>query len=359
MPAKNCPNPDGLFAYVVGLLDEEASETIATHLDSCPQCQAGLATIDDADDTFVSQLRQPAVQDPILEESQCREAVARARIAMDRTYSPEEQLSRSMCGKVLGEYQLLEELGHGGMGTVYKALHTKLDRIVALKVLTLGRVNDSRAIARFEREMKAVGKLDHRHIVRAHDAREIEGTPMLVMEYINGLDLAEIVRRAGPMSVADACESVRQAALGLQYVHEHGLVHRDIKPSNLMLTPQDEIKILDLGLARFHLDQALGEEATGTVQATVGEMTFTDQAMGTADYMRPSRYPTAGTLISARIYTVWAARSTSCLPVAPRLAVRSTKDRWKKWQAMPVSRRRRSAGSIPLCPRKWPACWIG
>jgi hypothetical protein len=175
------------------------------------------------------------------------------------------------------------------MGTVYKALHTKLDRVVAIKVLTLGRAQDQRAIARFEREMKAIGKLDHRHIVRAYDAREIDGTPTLVMEYTEGLDLGEIVRRVGWLDTDDACELARQAALGLQYVHEHGMVHRDVKPSNLMLTSQGEVKILDLGLARFRLDQPWDEEIAGTSRAVAGEMTTTDQAMGTADYMAPEQ----------------------------------------------------------------------
>ncbi|MGD0654278.1 MAG: protein kinase [Thermoguttaceae bacterium] len=305
MPTTICPSHDELLAYAAGCLSEEVSEAVAEHLDSCPQCQTGLVTLDDADDTFVAQLRRPADSDPILDESQCRVAVTRARAVLDGSYSPQGRSSQSVIGKVFGEYQLLEELGCGGMGTVYKALHTKLDRVVALKVLTLGRANDHRAIARFEREMKAVGCLDNPHIVRAHDAREIEGMPMLVMEYIDGLDLAEIVRRTGPMSAADACESARQAALGLQYVHKHGLVHRDIKPSNLMLTPQGEIKILDLGLARFHLDQPLDEETTGTVHAAAGEMTGTDQAMGTADYMAPEQISNSRNVdIRADIYSL-------------------------------------------------------
>jgi hypothetical protein len=279
-----------LLAYADGRLPEEASETLAAHFDSCADCQAALATLDEGDDTFVAQLRSPAPADPYLEESECRLAVARAVAATETAgQSPAPAAGRSVCGRVLGEYELIEELGHGGMGRVYKALHTKLDRVVALKVLTLGRVSDHRAVARFEREMKAIGKLDHRHIVRAYDAREIEGTPTLIMEYIEGLDLAEIVRRLGPLPASDACEMVRQAALGLQYVHEHGLVHRDIKPSNLMLTPQGEIKILDLGLARFHLDQSQAEETAGTGQTAGGEMTGTDQAMGTADYMAPEQ----------------------------------------------------------------------
>jgi hypothetical protein len=184
---------------------------------------------------------------------------------------------------------LIEELGHGGMGMVYKALHTKLDRVVALKVLTMGRTHDPRAITRFEREMKAVGKLDHHQIVRAYDAREIDGTPVLVMEYIEGLDLAAIVRRLGALPVCDACAVVKKAATALQYVHEHGLVHRDVKPSNLMLTPQGEIKLLDLGLARFHLDQSPGDRTTLADPKVCGEVTGANQAMGTADYMAPEQ----------------------------------------------------------------------
>ena len=126
-----------------------------------------------------------------------------------------QPMSQSFCVKALGEYQLLEELGRGGMGRVYKALHTKLDRVVAVKVLPRGRVGDQQAINRFEREMKAVGRLAHPNIVQAYDAREIDGTPVLIMEFVDGLDLAEIVRRrrAG-LPVADACELVRRTALG-------------------------------------------------------------------------------------------------------------------------------------------------
>jgi serine/threonine protein kinase len=178
----------------------------------------------------------------------------------------------------LGEYQLLEKLGQGGMGTVYKALHTKLGRTVALKVLSKDRVWDERAIVRFEREMKAVGAVDHPHIVRAMDAREIGETRILVMEFVDGLDLAEIVKRCYPLAIADACELVRQAALALEGVHAYGLVHRDVKPSNLMLTRQGQVKLLDLGLARFEMDPAGGDEVTGA-----------GQAIGTVEYMAPEQ----------------------------------------------------------------------
>jgi serine/threonine protein kinase/anti-sigma factor RsiW len=179
----------------------------------------------------------------------------------------------------LGEYQLLAKLGSGGMGTVYKARHTRLEKTVALKVLAKGSLVDAEAIARFDREMKAVGQLNHPNIVQAHDAREIAGTRFLVMEYVDGLNLAQLVDACGPLPVADACELIRQTALGLDHAHQHGLVHRDIKPSNLMLDPQGQVKILDLGLALFQPGQLAGAE----------RITASGQTMGTIDYMAPEQ----------------------------------------------------------------------
>jgi serine/threonine protein kinase/WD40 repeat protein len=175
------------------------------------------------------------------------------------------------------EYRLLEQIGAGGMGTVYRAEHTKLKRIVALKLLPPSRVQDARAIARFEREMEAIGRLDHPSVVRATDAGEYGGSHYLVMEYVDGIDLANLSQQEGPLPVADACELIRQSAVGLQYIHEHGLVHRDVKPSNLMLTSAGQVKILDLGLALLRSDELRGP------------LTDSGQAMGTADYMAPEQ----------------------------------------------------------------------
>ncbi len=276
-----CPNREQLQAYAIGVASDETADEVAAHLDQCLQCQAAIATLDDTDDTFVALLRQPPAGEPVIEESQCAAAIARAG---ELASTPPDEQSRderstgARIGDGLGEYRLLEQIGRGGMGRVYRALQTKLDRFVALKVLPLNRVDDRRAIARFEREMKAIGRLDHPNIVRAYDAREIDGEPVLVMEYVEGRDLARVLHDLGTVKTADACELIRQAALGLQYAHENGLVHRDVKPSNLMLTPRGNVKLLDLGLARLDPLPSAGSEITGA-----------GQPMGTADYMAPEQ----------------------------------------------------------------------
>ena len=179
----------------------------------------------------------------------------------------------------LGQYRVVEKIGEGGMGAVYRALHGRLKKAVALKVLPPGRTADAQAVARFEREMEAIGRLNHNHIVRATDAGEADGVHYLVMELIDGIDLTRLVRAAGPLPVAAACELMRQAAVGLQYAHENGLVHRDIKPSNLLLSVNGEVKITDLGLALLHHNERAS-----------GELTLSGQVMGTADYMAPEQW---------------------------------------------------------------------
>ena len=152
---------------------------------------------------------------------------------------------------------MLDKLGEGGRGAVYKARHTKLDRMVALKVLPPHVVARPDALSRFEREMKAVGKLSHPNVVQALDAGDFGGVHYLSMEYVEGQDLQQLVQAKGPLSIVNACKALRQAALGLEAAHKLGLVHRDIKPSNLFVTKKTgQIKILDLGLALFSQDEA-------------------------------------------------------------------------------------------------------
>ena len=178
----------------------------------------------------------------------------------------------------LGQYFLVEKIGEGGMGHVYKARHSKLKKLVALKILPAERMGLPDMVQRFHQEMEAIGRLEHPNIVRATDAGQDQGTYFLVMEYVEGQDLLKLLKRTGPLPVDEACALIRQAALGLQYIGEKGLVHRDIKPSNLLLSTQGQVKILDLGLALLK-KRTTPEE----------ELTSPGQVMGTWDYMAPEQ----------------------------------------------------------------------
>ena len=184
--------------------------------------------------------------------------------------------------RVLGDYALLRKLGHGGMGEVYRARQLRLNQLVAIKILPESCRHEWQSVARFQREMQSIGALNHPNIVGARDAREADGVPFLVMEHVDGVDLQQLVddRLAsgrGPLDVGAACEVLRQAALGLQHAHAHGLVHRDIKPANLMLSLSGTVKILDFGLAR-----------SDTSQLTE-QLSQQGLAIGTVDYMAPEQ----------------------------------------------------------------------
>jgi len=278
-----CPDCEQLQAYAAGRISDQTANTVADHIDECTDCQAALETIDDAEDSVVIRLRRAPAQDRYQDESNYQEAMARAEKALGAFLQPggkqaADNTVQTPDLKELGEYQILEKLGQGGMGMVYKALQTRLQRVVALKLLPKSRMDDEKAVARFDREMAVIGGLDHPNIVRATHAGEHDGISYLVMDYIDGLDLSEVARLCGPLPVSDACELARQATVALQYVHENNLVHRDIKPSNLMLTSDGQVKVLDLGLALLQEDQP-----------AEGEVTDAGQAMGTADYIAPEQ----------------------------------------------------------------------
>ncbi len=177
-------------------------------------------------------------------------------------------------------YRVERFLGRGGMGAVYQARHRQMDRKVALKVIRPHLLQHDAAVTRFRQEVKLAGKLDHPNIVRAHDADQAGTLYFLVMEYVEGTDLAHYLKQHGPLPVAEACDLILQAARGLQHAHEQGLVHRDVKPSNLLRTPAGQIKVLDFGLARLVRveDGPAGTEATG--QGVV---------LGTPDYIAPEQ----------------------------------------------------------------------
>ena len=274
---RQCFDRNLLEDFALGRLPVEEAERIATEVEACPRCQARLNRLDDLEDSVIADLKTYAGSLPLGSDlvQRLRKAEQISRVAWDvpKVVPAEEPLPDR-----LGQYEIVAPIGRGGMGTVYKALHTRLKRMVAIKVLARHRTGDPQALARFQREMEAVGQLDHPHLVRAHDAGEADGRHFLVMEFLNGVDLARVVRDGGPLSVADACKAIHQAALGVEHAHEHGLIHRDLKPSNLMLTVDGHVKVLDLGLARL-TDETF----------SLGDMTSAGQIVGTGDFIAPEQ----------------------------------------------------------------------
>jgi serine/threonine protein kinase len=307
MPADLCPSPTELRDFLSGSLDSARSDVIELHIDDCEACSSQLAALHHGAEPLLAGLRQPpedtdqfVLPGSLAAEAECQQVISElvrlgaGPAAGGPSHDPGEDLVPPQL-KMIREYRLLKPIGRGGMGMVYLAEHTRLKRQVALKILPSERLADPQALSRFEREMEAVGRLDHPNIVRATDAGVIDGTHFLVMDLVDGPNIAQLARSNGPLSVADACEIVRQAAEGLQHVHEHGLVHRDIKPSNLVLTPDGTIRVLDLGLALLR--------TSDDVQAE--ELTAADQIMGTADYIAPEQAMSARTVdIRADIYSL-------------------------------------------------------
>ncbi len=181
-------------------------------------------------------------------------------------------------GFFLGRYKLLGQVGSGGMSTVYLGEHVVMQRRVAIKVLPKQRVTDTSYLARFHREARAAAALDHPNIVRAYDVDNDGNTHYMVMEYVDGRDLQQTVKRGGTLDYVRAADYIRQAAEGLADAHAHGLIHRDVKPANLLVDQRNIVKVLDLGLARFTDD----DHASLTVQ-------YDENVLGTADYLAPEQ----------------------------------------------------------------------
>lgn len=274
----DCPTDAELLAFSKGELDADVAPRVERCVEQCQDCLATLASFEDATGRFLAGMRGAIVSE-VCSVDECARAVQIADAAINASETP---LALSLGWTVpthLRDLRLVEQIGVGGMGTIYRAIHEPMDRTVAVKLLPAHRLKSPEAIRRFQKEIKAVGKLSHPHIVQAFDAGDHEGTHFLVTEFVAGADLSQVVQAVGRLRIADACEIIRQAAAGLDHAHQHGLVHRDVKPSNIMLATDGCVKVLDLGLARLLENE--GEAAS--------EVTSAGQVMGTIDYMSPEQ----------------------------------------------------------------------
>lgn len=300
-----CPSANELRQYLAGWNDEAQAAEIDGHLHSCDLCNLALKDMESQPQTLLQSLQstvghagavqnipeqQPNEADSLQAGSEspgpldvALEKVKKLISAPKMIADNQESAQWQPALKELGMYDLIRPLGRGGMGAVYLAVHRQLRKQVTIKLLPLMSGEDSGVRARFEREIRVVGKLNHPSIVAATDAGEIDGTQFLVMEYVPGLDLSRLARLIGRLSVADSCELIRQVALGLSCAHAEGVVHRDVKPSNLMLDESGRIRILDFGLAQF----SVWDEASV-------DLTTVGQLMGTLDYMAPEQAELSG-----------------------------------------------------------------
>lgn len=319
------PDLAQLQAFAIGTLDGHLWDTVEAHLEGCVACQQHVAGA--AADSFVAKLIRAHVHSPTsacgaagnggLSATESFPLVSDASRLQDREDTSgaddggqTENIPESLENHP--RYRIVRLSGMGGMGSVYEAEHRLMQRRVALKVINSRFFAAPDVAARFRREVRAAAKLSHPNIVTAYDAEQAKGNYFLVMEYVEGVTIGQLVKKHGPLPVAEACDYARQAALGLQHAHEQGLVHRDIKPDNLIRDLSGVVKVLDFGLAtlRNKCCDAL-QDTSGFMDTTASQMDGNEQltrindVMGTLDFMAPEQAANAHAAdIRADVYSL-------------------------------------------------------
>jgi serine/threonine protein kinase len=271
--ALGCPNPAELTGFATGNLPAAAFERVAGHVERCSACQTELDALGGPADPLLAGLRQAAAADPLPEEAVPPDLLAAARSAYGERAAldcrPAEGVRR------LGKFELLEELGSGSFGTVFKARDTELGRTVAIKLLRAGRLAGREEADRFVREARSAAQLKHPGLVAVFETGLTEeGTLYLVEEFIQGETLASRMRTTR-FAFAQAAELVAAVAEALDYAHRHGVIHRDVKPSNILLDPDGLPHLMDFGLAKREADET--------------PMTVAGQFLGTPAYVSPEQ----------------------------------------------------------------------
>jgi serine/threonine protein kinase len=283
------PSIEELAAFTLGTLADGAHLAIEAHVAVCDFCQerAAVAPGDALIDLLRSAHARTGNQDDTsvaaADMAQTPAPVAALPVTMAHRSAPSTDPDADVPPPELTRlqrYRVTRRLGAGGMGAVYQAEHRVMQRTVALKVIHPSFVINANARELFRREVRAAARLCHPNIVTTYDAEDSGDTHFLVMEYVEGVNLGRLVQERRPLSVAEACAAVRQAALGLQHAHERGMVHRDVKPGNLIRCADGTVKLLDFGLAALTAERD-DERASGLTEDNV--------VMGTPDYMAPEQ----------------------------------------------------------------------
>lgn len=305
------PTHEQLATFAAGRLGDDDSNLVEEHLAECDECCQWLKQ-SPGHDSYVALLRDAASDSRADMAAPIPPTAAMAGSATKAPHNERLPVASSEGAEELiaglpseltdhPRYRVIRSLGSGGMGAVFEAEHRLMRRRVVLKIIKPKWLSNSEAVMRFRREIQAAAKLVHPHVVTAFDAEQAGDVHFLAMEYVDGVNLAELISQRGPLPVEMACECIRQAALGLQHAYEHGMVHRDIKPGNLMAewrvgsgewgvkskrpvshpptphSPLPTIKILDFGLARFASEEAEGVDTSAGV------------LLGTPDFMAPEQ----------------------------------------------------------------------
>ncbi len=289
------PTDPILQAYGLGKLDDVSSASVIKHLESCNPCQRRVAEL--SSDEFLGRLQKVGVM-PDKAASGWSPSAASSTEGAARPVAPPPPVDTLPPELVdHADYEIVRELGRGGMGVVYLANNRLMGRPEVLKVVGHHLIERPGVADRFLREIRSAAKLHHTNIVTAHSAIRVGESLMLAMEYVEGLDLAKMVKTKGPLPIAHACNFIYQAALGLQHAHERGMVHRDIKPANLILARDGKkavVKVLDFGLAKV--------TSEGQIDSN---LTREGQMLGTPDYIAPEQIRDAQSAdIRADVYSL-------------------------------------------------------
>ncbi len=270
------PSAAALQAFALGKLNDSSSAALINHLDSCPDCCKQVAAL--SGDDFLNRLRQASSRSS---------TPAPRPVTAESSTAPQQSPRQSDIPRLPPElannpqYEILKKLGRGGMGVVYLAKNKLMDRLEVIKVINKVLLDHPGAVERFLREIRSTAKLNHANVVTAHSAAQFGELLILAMEYIEGQDLASLVKAKGPLPIVHACYYIQQAAAGLHHAFEKGMVHRDIKPQNLILAREGKrhiVKVLDFGLAKVMREKGENTGLTGE-----GKM------LGTPDYIAPEQ----------------------------------------------------------------------